>query len=155
MADEERPFVISVRRPWTLWILPVVAGLYFLGVLLLNMLGYHIEGVTTDMLVLGGVGLFALVILIQLPFLLRRRKKRQPKIKARPAPAAAAPASARNGADDELLITSESQQGLQVIEYSAPAKSRNANSVYTKTYVPVTGAHVLRVETLVADPADV
>lgn len=153
MADEDRPFVITVRRRWTLWILPILATLYFLAIVLLNVLDYSIKGVSMDMLVLGGVGLFVLVVVVELPFFMRRRRKKE-----RPPPAAAASATAAaspGGWDDELLITPESQQGLQVIEYSAPAKSRNANSVYTKTYVPVSGAHVLRVETLVADPSDI
>lgn len=153
MADESRPFVIPVRRPWLLLILPTIALLYFVAVVLLNVFDYEIEGVTNEMLALGGVGLFALVILIELPFLLRRSGKRR----ARPAPepAAAVPMDAsRNGWDDELLSTSETQQGLQVLEYSSPAKSRNSNAVYTKTYVPVSGAHVLRIESLVADASD-
>ncbi|HVM45898.1 MAG TPA: hypothetical protein VM582_08185 [Candidatus Thermoplasmatota archaeon] len=155
MADEDRPFVITVRRQWTLWILPALATIYFLAVILLNVLDYRIRGVDNDLLVLTGVGLFALVILIELPFLLRRRPKKEPRIKASPAPVAAPAAESLNGWDDELSITGESQQGLQVIEYSAPAKSRNANAVYTKTYVPVTGAHVLRIETLAADESEI
>lgn len=155
MADADRPFVITVRRTWTLWILPVIATLYFLGVLLLNVLDYEIQGVSMDMLVLAGVAIFVLVIVIELPFFLRRRARREaPPPTPAPRPLGA-PASARNGWDDELLITPENQQGLQVVEYSAPAKSRNSNAVYTKTYVPVTGAHVLRVETLVATQSDI
>lgn len=152
MADEERPFLISVRRRWTLWILPVLATLYFLTVILLNVLDYEIAGVGMDMLVLVGVALFVIVLLIELPFLLRRRAKREPE--PEPAPIGEPLAASRNGWDDELLITPESQQGLQVIEYSRPAKSRHSNAVFTKTYVPVSGAHVLRVETLAADAAD-
>ena len=38
-------------------------------------------------------------------------------------PAAAAPG------DDETLVTTESQQGLRVLEYSAPAKSRHRGAV--------------------------
>lgn len=154
MADEERPFLITVRRRWTLWILPILAILYFAGVMVLNVLDYEIDGLPMDTLVLVGVAFFVLVMLIQLPFFLRRRVRRAPE--PRPEPAAGAPpmAPSNNGWDDELLITRESQQGLQVIEYSAPAKSRHKNAVFTKTYVPVSGAHVLRVETLAADAAD-
>ena len=154
MADADRPFVITVRRQWTLWILPAIAAIYFLTIVLLNILNYRIQGVTDEMLVLGGVGLFVLVILIELPFFLRRRAPKAPKpakVKAGAAPMDAS----LNGWDDELLITTESQQGLQVLEYSAPAKSRNANAVYTKTYVPVSGAHVLRIETLAADSTEI
>jgi len=153
MADEFRPFVIDVKRPWTLWILPIVAVLYFLAVILIHLLNYTIQGVTTEMLVLGGVGLFIVVMLIEIPFFFRRRA---PKPKREPAAAPAPGAPASNGrVDDECLMTTESQQGLQVLEYSAPAKSRHVNTVYTKTYVPVSGAHVLRVETAVADAGDI
>lgn len=155
MADAERPFSITVRRQWTLWILPIVAAAYFLAVVVLNAMNYRIRGVSEEMLVLAGVGLFVLVILVELPFLKRRRAPRAPKAKAARTEATMGADSSRNGWDDELLTTSENQQGLLVVEYSAPAKSRNANAVYTKTYVPVTGAHVLRVETLVADQADI
>ena len=156
MADEDRPFVITVRRQWTLWILPAIAAIYFLAVLLLNVLNYRIKGVSDEMLVLGGLGLFVLVILVELPFFLRRRRPKAPK-PAKVKASAASPAmdSSMNGWDDELMITTESQQGLQVLEYSAPAKSRNANAVYTKTYVPVSGAHVLRIETLAADSTEI
>lgn len=153
MADATRPFVIPVRRPWLLLILPAIALLYFLAVVLLNVFDYEVKGVTNEMLALSGVGLFALVIVVELPFLLRRRAKRAPRAKA-PEPTEAPMDASRNGWDDELLATSESQQGLQVLEYSSPAKSRNSNAVYTKTYVPVSGAHVLRIESLVADASD-
>ena len=156
MADEDRPFVITVRRQWTLWILPAIAAIYFLAIVLLNILNYRIKGVSDEMLVLGGLGLFVLVILVELPFFLRRRRPKAPKPAKVKASAAAAPMDASlNGWDDELMITTESQQGLQVLEYSAPAKSRNANAVYTKTYVPVSGAHVLRIETLAADSTEI
>lgn len=152
MPDGSRPFVIDVKRRWTLWILPVLATLYFIGVLLLYVLDYEIEGVSTELLVLVGVGFFILVMLIEIPFLFRRGAPKPPK--ARPAPARGEPAS--NGrVDDEYLTTTEAQQGLTVLEYSSPAKSRNTSAVYTKTYVPVSGAHVLRIETAVADAADI
>jgi hypothetical protein len=155
MQDEFRPFVIEVRRRWTLWILPILAALYFLAVLLLEILDYRIKGVSTGMLALVGVGLFVLVMLIEIPFLFRRGAPREPKpAKVKKAAAAAASAPAGRG-DDELLITEETQQGLQVLEYSNPAKSRSPNAVYTKTYVPVTKEHVMRIETAVADASDI
>lgn len=153
MADEIRPFVIPVRRPWLLLILPTIAVLYFLAVVLLNVFDYEIQGVSNEMLALGGVGLFALVILVELPFFLRRRAPRAPR-RARAAPEAASAPTQVVAWDDEYVSTAETQQGLQVLEYSSPAKSRNSNAVYTKTYVPVSGAHVLRIESLVADADD-
>lgn len=155
MADGSRPFVIEVRRRWLLWILPILAALYFVAVVLLTVLDYRIKGITTEMLVLGGVGLFVLVMLIQLPFLLRRSAPRKPKpAKVKQATRAAEPASTNGHVDDELLTTEEMQQGLQVLEYSSPAKSRNRDAVFTKTYVPVSGSQVLRIETAVADASD-
>lgn len=155
MADETRPFVIPVRRPWLLLLLPILAALYFVGVVVLNVLDYRIRGVTNEMLVLGGLAFFALVILIELPFFLRRRAPREPKAApARAPPPAAAPLAGAAVWDDEIVTTSETQQGLRVLEYSSPAKSSNSNAVYTKTYVPVSGAHVLRVESLIADASD-
>ena len=155
MADEERPFLIPVRRRWLLWILPSIAALYFLVVILLNILDYTVEGVSNDVLVLTGVALFVLVILVELPFFLRRGAER-PAEQA-PDPMALldpSSSSSRNGWDDELIITNERQQGLLVVEYSSPAKSQHRNSVFTKTYVPVSGAHLLRIESLVADSSD-
>lgn len=153
---ETRPFLIPVKRRWTLWILPVIAVLYFIGVVVLVSMNYRITGVSNDLLALVGLGLFALVVLIELPFLLRRRPRRaEPDpVEAEPY-AEAAPLAATGAArDDELRTTPETQQGLRVVEYSAPAKSRNRNAVFTKTYVPVTPTHVLRIETLVADASD-
>jgi hypothetical protein len=157
MADESRPFVINVKRRWLLAILPVLATIYFVAVIVLNILDYRIQGVTTDMLVLGGVGLFVLVMLIELPFFMRRSgpKRARPERARAAAPAATMDAGSNGHGDDEYLITEELQQGLQVLEYSAPAKSRNSNTVYTKTYVPVSQAHVVRVETAVADPTEI
>ncbi|HUR69543.1 MAG TPA: hypothetical protein VM370_09885 [Candidatus Thermoplasmatota archaeon] len=153
MADADRPFVVDVRRRWTLLILPILAALYFIAVLVLIVGNYRVQGVSNELLALVGVGIFVLVMLIELPFLLRRGAPRA----SRPAPAPLHDAPMRTPGpriDDEYMITEESQQGLRVVEYSAPAKSRNSNIVYTKTYVPVTGAHVLRVETAVADGSD-
>lgn len=153
MTDEERPFLIQVQRRWKLWILPVIAVLYFILIITLAVMDLKIEGVPMEYLVLGGLGLFILVMIVELPLLWRRRAPRPARVKT--APMSATPeAASRNGWDDELSITAETQQGMQVLEYSAPAKSRNRNSVYTKTYVPVTGAQVLRIESLVADASD-
>lgn len=161
MADPERAFVIPLRRRWLLWILPILALLYFVAVLVLIVQDYRIEGVTHETLALVGAGLFLLVALIEIPFLFRRRAPRPPPPAESwtdepppPVPAAAEPAPARAAADDEIRLTDESAQGLRVIEYSAPAKSRNRNAVYTKTHVPVSPTHVVRIETLVADAID-
>lgn len=155
MAENPPAFVIPVRRRWLLWILPVLALLYFVFVVALVVLDYAISGLDTRTLALVGAGLFLLVALLQIPFLLRRRRAPPPEKAWEAEPPASAPvARGRPARDDEILLTDESAQGLRVIEYSRPAKSRNRNAVYTKTHVPVTQTHVVRVETLVAEASD-
>lgn len=153
MAEPSRPFLIPVRRRWTLWILPVLALVYFAVVVALAVLNYKVQGVTMEMLALGGVAFFALVILIELPFFLRRRV-REPRAEEAPEAPFAEPEGAPPAVDDEIVMTSETQQGMRVAEYSRPAKSRHPGAVYAKTYVPVTKDVVVRVETLVAEGAD-
>lgn len=163
-----KEFVIRVKRTWMLLILPILALLYFVVVVAVVATKYDTGSVTYEMLVWGGLGLFALVILVELPLFLRRKVRTQaaPPFEAEPAVAVAeaepyAPTPAATIAvpvatawDDEKLVTSEVQQGLTVLEYSSPAKSRHKNAVYTKAYVPVSKQHVLRVETLAAEGAD-
>ncbi|HWH08303.1 MAG TPA: hypothetical protein VNX21_03820 [Candidatus Thermoplasmatota archaeon] len=153
--EDERPFLIPVKRRWTLLILPVLALVYFAFVVWLGATRTTVRGVPMDYLVLGGLAFFLLVAVVELPFFLRRRppKAAPPPERAEwqdePPEPVAAPAR-----DDERLTTDETQQGMRVLEYSAPAKSRNRGAVYAKTYVPVTKEHVLRVETLAAEPAE-
>ena len=166
MADDDaREFVIPVRRRWKLWILPTLAILYFVLVVLLAIFHLEVTGISTDALVFLGLGLFVVTILVEFPFLMRRRSR-----EAEPAPmgepmapagewqaapvASAAPVMMAARGDDEKLVTGEMQQGLRVLEYSAPAKSRHKGAVYAKTYVPVNKEHVLRVENLAAEGAD-
>lgn len=165
----EKRFLIHVERPWTLLILPVLALLYFLAILLLVLLGYEITGIPTEYLVLGGAALFGLTLLIQIPYIIQRRERQEtpapetlepeaaePQHDAftpqQAEPTYAAPPAPRN---DELLRTQETAKGLQVLEYSAPAKSRTPGAVYAKTMVPVTKEHVLRIETLAAEPHEI
>lgn len=151
MTDEPREFVIPVQRRWTLWILPTLAILYFLVVLALAVLRVEIRGLPTQYLVYGGVAFFLLVMVIQFPFFLRRRirpEEPEPVLENEWQGEPAEPGMER---DDEKLVTDETQQGLRVLEYSAPAKSRHRGAVYAKTYVPVAKEWVLRVENLAAD----
>lgn len=158
MAESSRAFLI--RRLWLAWTLVVIALLYFAAVVTLVVLDYRVQGVSYEMLALGGAGLFGLVALVLVFFLLRKRKPRAPRAaqEAEPsfddAPVATRAFAASAPADDEVRLTDDSAQGLRVLEYSRPAKSRNRNAVYTKTHVPVSQAHVLRVETMVADASD-
>lgn len=161
MTETVRPFVIPLRRRWGLLILPVLCLLYFAGVIALAVLELAVTGIPMDLLVLGGAGLFLLTVLVELPFFLRRRRPRARTL-ADAEPAYDAPdlqdeppePRARLPADDELVVTSEQQQGLRVLEYSRPGKSRHRGAVYAKTYVPVTKEFVLRVETLAAEGRD-
>ena len=158
MAENPRPFVIPLRRRWVLAILPVLCLLYFAAVVTIILRDLKVQGVSTDLLVLVGAALFLLTVLVEIPFFFRRRAPRAdgpedayPPIDLQdepPEPVARAPV------DDELVVTAEPQQGLRVIEYSRPAKSRHKGAVYAKTYVPVTKEHVLRVETLAAEGRD-
>lgn len=150
MADEPREYVIRVKRPWKLWILPGLAILYFALILAMAIFRVEIRNVPMQTLVLGGVAFFALVILIELPLFVRRRIQAPPA----PAPAPGAPLMPMTG-DDEPVTTTETQQGLRVLEYSAPPKSRNRGAVYAKTYVAVTKEYVLRVENLAAEPSEI
>lgn len=150
--EDERPFLIPVKRRWTLLILPVLAVLYFVFVVWLGATRTTVRGVSMDVLVLSGLALFLLVALVEVPFFLRRRPKAEPPAREwQDEPPEPMPATAW---DDERVATDESQQGLRVLEYSAPAKSRNRGAVYAKTYVPVTKEHVLRVETMAAEPRE-
>jgi hypothetical protein len=157
---EAREFVIHVRRRWTLWILPVLAILYFLMVVALVVTNQKLmKGVTNEMLAYGGVGLFAVVFLVEIPFFLKRKAKLDATLEPAdrewqdeaPEPMSAAP---RAALDDEHVLTGETQQGMRVLEYSRPAKTQNKGAVYAKTYVPVTKEFVLRIETLAAERAD-
>jgi hypothetical protein len=154
MADEPREFLIRVERPWKLWILPGIAILYFVLILAMAILRIEFRSVSTDALVYAGAVLFVVVILIELPFFLRRRVRVEEPEPSPYAPESAAAGPLVGAGDHEALATSESQQGLRVLEFSAPPKSQNRGSVYAKTYVPVTKEHVLRVETLAAEPSE-
>lgn len=153
MADEPREFVIHVEKPWKLWILPFIAILYFALILAMAIFRVEIRNVPTQTLVLIGVAFFVLVILIELPYFMRRRVRTEEPPAPAPTQGAASPLGAAG--DDEHVTTNESQQGLRVLEYSAPAKSRNRGAVYAKTYVPVTKEHVLRIENLAAEPSEI
>lgn len=164
-----KEFAIRVKRTWTLLILPILALVYFLAVVVIVANRYDTDPITEEMLVYGGLGLFALVILVELPFFFRRKVRTAPVATSEPVEAGTTPAEAEPyapspapfvapaapaGWDDERLTTTEVQQGLTVVEWSSPAKSRHKNAVYTKAYVPVSKQHVLRVEILVAEGSD-
>lgn len=157
MAEPERAFVI--RRTWLAWTLVAICVLYFLVLTTIVVLDYRVQGVTDQTLAMGGAGLFVLTALVLIPFLFRRKGAAPAKAVEEdawePAPASA-PAAMRPRAswDDEIKLTDETAQGMRVIEYSWPAKSRNRQAVYTKTHVPVSSAHVVRVETMVAEARD-
>ena len=154
----DRPFVIPLRRRWVLAILPVICLAYFGVVIALVAGGRSIRGVSTDLLMLAGAALFLVTFLVEIPFFLRRKGPRpdgpeapyEPDYQDEPPEPYAAPARE----DDETVLTAETQQGLRVLEYSRPAKSRHKGAVYAKTYVPVTKEFVLRVETLAAEGRD-
>jgi hypothetical protein len=159
MVDDPQPF--RIRRAWLPITLAVVCVLYFAGVLLLAATNREVTGVTSQQLALGGLALFVVTILVEIPFFMRRRS---PRAAPEPAPMmedlqdepveAEAPRIAAQTWDDEKRVTTEQQQGMTVLEYSRPAKSRHRGAVYTKAYVPVAKEWVLRIETLVAEGRD-
>ncbi|GEM_PF-5654376 len=162
MADDSRPF--RIRRAWLAFTLAAICVLYFAAVLLLAATNRVVQGVTNEQLALGGALLFLVAIVVEIPFFLRRRGPRPQPAAEEPAPLsqdfqdepleAEAPLMAMETWDDEKRLTTEQQQGMTVLEYSRPAKSRHRGAVYTKAYVPVTKEFVLRVETLVAEGGD-
>lgn len=158
---EDREFVVGFRRRWPLWTLLVVSILYFAGVIALVATGRQLSrNVPNQWLVWGGAALFAILLIAMLPLLFTRRPRApepsepMPGWQDEPPEPVSAPASRAFDDDDEKVVTGETQQGLKVLEYSRPAKSANKGAVYAKTYVPVTKEHVLRVETLAAEPRE-
>jgi hypothetical protein len=158
VADDARPF--RMRSAWLPITLFVISVVYFAVVLLLVATNQAIGGVDNDQLALGGIALFVLSILVAIPYFLRRTSPK-PRVEPEPLmddmqdePMAASDAPRFTGWDDETRTTSEEKQGMKVLEYSRPAKSRHRGAVYTKDYVPVAKEWVLRVETMVAEGAD-
>lgn len=159
MADDARPF--RMRTAWLPITLAVICVLYFAFVLWLVATNREVSGLSNTTLALLGIVLFVVTIVVQIPFFLRRPA---PRAAPEPAPmrddmqdepmATEAPRILADNVDDERRITDEEKQGMKVLEYSRPAKSRHKGAVYTKDYVPVAKEWVLRVETLVADVAD-
>lgn len=159
MADE-RPF--RLRRAWPFWILLGVSLAAFAFLAWLVGSNSVVEGVPTSTLALVVSVLFVVTLLVAIPYF-RRVPDDAPAPEAEPAPVQdyqdepapleSAP-SPREAWDDELRRTSEQQQGMSVLEYSSPAKSKHRGGVYTKAYVPVAKEYVLRVETLVAEGRD-
>lgn len=152
----DRPLLL--RRSWPFWVLFTLALLYFAAVTALVVLNVRIKGVSYELLAQAGAAFFVVLVLLAIPYLIRRSPRRARAARAAVAPEADEPFEAPRAAPtgrvheaDELLLTDETQQGLRVLEYSRPPKSTNKGAVYAKTYVPVTKEHVVRVETLAAE----
>lgn len=163
IEEAPRPFVISVERTWKLYVLPVVALLYFIAIITLVVMGVSdVYAIPLEMFVWAGVILFAVVLLIQLPFLFKRRARKEveapvdvveePAYAPESSPAFELPMAESEVRDDEYFLTDETHKGLRVMEYSQPAKSMYRGAVYSKTMVPVTKEHTLRIENLAAEP---
>lgn len=170
-APRERRFLVNVERPWKLWIIPILALLYLVWIVLLVTASVE-TGVEDTVWVYAGLGLFAVLLLIELLLLFTRRAKKQKVARAAPMvaerleepepevdPMARAilgtPAAARQrGPDAEIRATMDEHKGKRVLEVSIPPKSANKGAVYAKAYVPVDDAFVLRIEDLVAQRAE-
>lgn len=170
-APARRRFVITVERPWKLWIIPVLALAYLLWIVVLISTGIE-TGVEEQMWVYAGLGLFGLLFLIEILLLFTKREKvKKAKVAAAPMvaeeleepaaedPMASAimsmPAAARQrGPDAEIRATTDDHKGKRVLEVSIPPKSTNKGAVYAKAYVPIDDTFVLRIEDLVAQRAE-
>lgn len=166
MTDDERPF--RMRRAWFPITLAVVCVLYFVFVGWLVATNRELAGVSNNTLAVAGLALAIVTLLVEVPYFLRRAP---PRAAPPPPPSVEEPPTYRDDLqeepapleapmrvptlwDDETRRTTEERQGLRVLEYSAPPKSRHKGAVYTKDYVPVSKEWVLRVETMVAEPRD-
>lgn len=180
-AVPERRFLIPVRKKWKLWIWPVLALLYVAWVMLVVMLPLN-TGVPDQIWVLGGVGLFAFLIFVQLLLLptvkVRRKKQKRARAAAAAAPTEAEPMMADDSAyappvealieeeravhpvppqvasDAEFRMTGDEHRGRRVLEVSMPPKTLNPGAVYSKAFVALDEGFVLRVEDLVADATE-
>jgi hypothetical protein len=151
-----------IRSAWPFYVLAGVATLYF--VLVVYLAANPVSGLDLDVLALAGLVFFAILIVLAFLFMGRRKLPRPPPAANEPALLredmqdepleSEAPRMAAQAWNDELVRTTEQQQGLTVLEYSRPPKSQHRGAVYAKAYVPVTKEFVLRIEVLVADGAD-
>lgn len=128
----------------------VAALLYFVWVALLATRAVQLNFLepfwTVDDWARTGAVLFAVLLsglVVQAALARRRGAAQAPAWSPAPVPRARAP--------DELVMTGETLRGLRVLEYSRPPKSEHRLAVYAKCLVPVDGAHVLRVEDLIAE----
>lgn len=168
--EQPRGFLLGWRT-WTLWLIPVVATLYFVWVLMVGLGNVRTPTVDIGTWVLLGLVIFGVLFVLELLLLVRRKEKDgAPAVEPAdagstipaylpPGEAAAngsafAPPPPRERADAEWIATSEMYRGLRVLEVSMPPKSRNKGGVYAKSYVAVGPDAVVRIEDLVADKAD-
>ena len=122
-ATPERRFLVTVRKPWKLWIWPAIALFYFLWVLLVVLVPIR-TGVPESIWVLAGLGLFGLILLIQL-LLLPTRKVRVKKAKAaKRAKAQAAEAVPVESLDDMNAVESEAPAGAAACPSSTASRTR-------------------------------
>ncbi|HVL88111.1 MAG TPA: hypothetical protein VM681_08945 [Candidatus Thermoplasmatota archaeon] len=131
----------------------VVATVYFLFVLALgiNLLAVPALQRTVSLadFVLAGSVLFMLIIVAFLVLLVRGRGASAAQAAISGAPTAV-PTVVRRRGDDEYVVTNDEFQGMRVLEYSHPPKSKNQGAIYAKALVPVTREYVLRVEEIIA-----
>lgn len=173
-AVRGRRFLIPVKRPWKLWVFILgLALVYLVWVLLVATRTVGSGPITDQDWVLGGLGLFALLIFLELLLLIPRRAKKakageaaddgeawtpDETIYAPPAAGEVAaypePEPSRDTAWGEYLLTSEELKGRSVLEVSMPPKSRNKGGVYSKAYVDIGSGYVIRIEDLVAGPEE-
>lgn len=171
----KKEFIVKMSSPWTILLIPGVATLY-VGLVVLMAIGkLSTFGLRLQEWVYGGLALLAILLFWGWLLTLKRTPKvakapvqdesdelledlrhRVEEEEAQPvnvpirAPAPAPAASATH----EIIVSGEEYKGRKVIEVSMPPKSAHRGGVYTKTYVPVDDALVVRIEDLVEEPEE-
>lgn len=161
MSESQARFLLPWRS-WALWFIPVIATIAFVWILLVALGQVRTPSVPiATWATVGGV-LFGVLLLLLILLMIPRRDRAAEELAAAseiPAetvvPYAPPPRPTTTKIEAEFVATGEQWKGMRVLEVSLPPKSRNKGGVYAKSYVPITGELVLRVEDLVADRRDV
>ncbi|MBI4394117.1 MAG: hypothetical protein HY556_10045 [Euryarchaeota archaeon] len=145
-----KEFVVQVKTPLLLIILPVLALVVFLVVVGINsgiIDSRAIGNVPFETYVYGGTAVMAVLLVAEMILLLQRAAEPEA------VETALEPIPLVDKRDElgELVLTQDNHQGRQVVEYSRPPKSRNKGAIYVKTFIELDGKYVLRAEEMIAE----
>jgi hypothetical protein len=145
-----KEFVVQVKAPLILIVLPVIALVVFLTVVAINsgiIDARSIGNVPFETYVYGGSAVMAILLIAELILLLQRPAESEA------VETAIEPIPLVDKRDElgEIVLTQDTHQGRQVVEYSRPPKSRNKGAIYVKTFIELDGKHVLRAEEMIAE----